>query len=42
LIKPRKVRWERHVGHIGKNKIGYRIGKPEEKRPNTMEGLGVG
>ena len=35
------MRWERHVAGIGKKKNGYRIGKPEGKRSNTMEGLGV-
>jgi len=41
LIKSRKMKWERHVARIGKNKNECRIGKLEEKRPNTMEGLGV-
>ena len=36
LIKSRKMKWERHVARIVKNKNGCRIGKPEEKRPNTM------
>jgi hypothetical protein len=41
LIKSRKMRWERYVAGIGKKKNGYRNGKPEGKRPNTKEGLGV-
>lgn len=41
LIKSRKMRWERHVARIGKKKNGYRIGKPEGKRQNTMEGLSI-
>ena len=35
------MRWARHVARIGKEKNGYRIVKPEGKRPNTMEDLGV-
>jgi len=41
LMKSKKMRCERHVARIGKKKNGYRIGKPEGKRPNTMEGLGI-
>lgn len=36
LIKSRKMKWERHMARIVKNKNGCRIGKPEEKGPNTM------
>ena len=35
------MRLLRHVTRIGKKKNGYRIGKPEGKRPNTVKGLGV-
>jgi hypothetical protein len=41
LMKSKKMRRERHVARIGKKKSGYRIGKPEGKRPNTVEGVGV-
>jgi hypothetical protein len=41
-IKPRRMRWTRHVARLGKGRGVYRVlvGKPEGK--NHCEDLGVG
>jgi hypothetical protein len=35
MVKTKKMRWARHVAHMGDNRNAYRVlvGKPEEKRP---------